>query len=64
MKDIVEVGIRETMNGYQAFFNIGVQTFFLQACEDETKDVSKAHAIWYKDMLEIAFMNLINDNDK
>lgn len=48
----VETGYKKGLQGWTAFFTIGVQTFSLGDLESEER------ARWYKEMLDIAFANL------
>lgn len=52
--------IRESENGHQVGFTIGVQTFFLQEQEGELEMTSLDHAKWYEKQLKYAFENLKN----
>jgi len=50
---LVTTGTKKQPDGtWCAWFRIGVQTFALTSVED------KSHALWYKEMLDIAFKNL------
>lgn len=51
----ITTGIRKDLNGYCAWFKIGVQTFYLQ--ERDTKK----EALWYAEQLDTAFLNLYKD---
>lgn len=51
----IKIGIKKTLNGYCAWFKIGVQTFSLQE-----RDTMK-EAQWYAEQLDTAFLNFYKD---
>lgn len=54
----VKFSIRESFDGHQVGFTIGVQTFYLQARESEEGMTSKECAAWYIKQLKYAFNRL------
>lgn len=54
----VKTFTRETLNGHQAGFTIGVQTFYLQEQLSEEEWTSLEHAKWFEKMLKKAFNNI------
>ncbi len=54
----IKTEIRETENGHQVGFTIGVQTFFLQEQTGELEMTSLEHSKWYEKQLKYAFKNL------
>jgi len=57
MSKIVKTEIKETLNGHQVRFTIGVQTFSLMETLTGGGMGSKEHAEWYEKMLNKAFDN-------
>ena len=54
----MKTGIHETLTGYQVFFEIDNQTFYLEEhCEDADKD-SLEVAQFFEKMLKVAFGKL------
>lgn len=61
----IKTGIREAFDGgYQAWFTIGNQIFYLQECEDEKGMTSKEKAKWYEKSLITAFKKLDQSEQK
>lgn len=58
----IKTKIRETENGHQVTFTIGVQTFFLQEQLPEEGMTSLEYAKWYEKQLKTAFKNLIKSS--
>lgn len=58
------VKTKESLNGFQVEFTIGVQTFSLQEIEPNGFDDTKGKAEWYEKQLEYAFSKLFNEEWK
>jgi len=61
-KEFFETGTKKTLDGYQAWFKIDNQTFYLQENVEDTKEDSLEVAKFYERMLKIAFDKLAKKN--
>jgi len=52
------IGVQKGIEGYQAYFTIGNQTFHLDECVEETETESLELARWFERQLKIAFDKL------
>lgn len=63
----METGIRKTADGYQTWFKIDNQTFFLAENIEDTKKDSLINAQFFEKMLKVAFKKLninLNNGDR
>lgn len=54
----MKTGIRKTIKGYQTFFKIDNQTFYLDEHHEDTDKDSLEVAQFFEEMLKVAFSKL------
>ena len=57
----IETGISIVKGGYQTWFKIGNQIFYLEPHEKDILENSKHSALFFKNMLDKAFKKLESD---